>query len=304
MLPSRGMARHLVLLLAAAPLLAAAQGINSTEVFAFYTLATSGPPAKYGNELYSWCPLGPPYCDMACDGFEYCATLAGTYCAERVVLSGNASACIACRYNKDLNEGTWFATDASDLPQVSVTTHGDYLYFSRRFKILTSPARVAHARVKDLFRPDRYWADVVYDGSVGPFVDPTVRRGFYLPGAALVPAPPPAPISNETVHAFYELAGSGTPWNLTGGVHRTFCADGTCDEACDGSSADCAASAAAWCNTPASPCVVVYYNAKQNGGKATAADAHGLPPTNMTTGDWRFWIDVPHRADVGPPPSF
>ena len=82
------MARHLVLLLAAAPLLAAAQGINSTEVFAFYTLATSGPPAKYGNELYSWCPLGPPYCDMACDGFEYCATLAGTYCAERVVLSG------------------------------------------------------------------------------------------------------------------------------------------------------------------------------------------------------------------------
>ena len=135
------------------------------------------------------------------------------------------------RNNPDLNGGTWVATDASELPSVPVTTHGDYLY----------------------------WADVVYDGSVGPFVDPTLRLSLprsAAPDAVVGAVPPAAPISNETVHAFYEIAGSGTPWNLTGGVHRTFCADGTCDEACDGSSDNCAWAAASWCDTPASPCVV------------------------------------------------
>ena len=62
------MARHLIPLLAAAAPAVLGQAINGTQVFAFYALATTGPPAAFGGELYSWCGLGPPYCDMARPG--------------------------------------------------------------------------------------------------------------------------------------------------------------------------------------------------------------------------------------------
>lgn len=252
-----------VLLIASAlPLLAAAQGINQSTVFSWYTLQTSGPPSETGSELYSWCGAGPPYCDMLCnESVNECGGIAATYCTEQVVLSGNSSACITVRENPKLNGGTWVATDARELPAVEPVTGGDWLY----------------------------WASVVYDGSVGPF------------GDARYPGADP-PISNVTVHAFYELKNSGTPWNVSAGIQRTFCAEeDKCDAACDGTQRGCVADATAWCETPASPCAVVYYNEKL--GKAVAANAAGLPPTNGEPGDYRFFIDVPHAADVGPPPD-
>lgn len=247
---------------------AAAQGINDTQVFAFYTLETTAAPDSFFGDLYSWCGDGPPYCDMQCDGTqEGCGQLAGTYCAEQVVLSNNASACGVVRYAATLNGGRAVASNARGLP----------------------PPRGG--------RQDgwSYWLDVIYDGSQGPF--PAENDTAVVVDSRDVPSP----ISNETVQSFYRVAGSGTPYN-TSAAKRTFCAEANaCDDTCDGTQDHCVERAAAWCNTPKSPCAVIHFDRVLN--KATAADSNGLPPVNLTEGDYTFWVGVSHPADVGPPPT-
>ena len=79
---------------------AGAQGINETTVFAFYDLATQSNPVSFDDELYSVCRSG---CDMPCDGDQVdCSMLAAQWCAEQVVISGNASKCALVRFDDDL----------------------------------------------------------------------------------------------------------------------------------------------------------------------------------------------------------
>ena len=147
-----------------------------------------------------------------------------------------------------------------------------------------------------------YYVMVVYDGSEGPFPRPRPREGRrHLPPIVAANASVARPITNETVQAFYRVARAGTPYNASSRLY-TACADGTCDAACDGSAAECVGVVADWCNTPKSPCVVVYHTGDEGGGQATAADSHGLPPVNMTSGEYIFFVDVAHAAGVGPPP--
>ena len=247
---------------------ATAQGINGTTVFAFYELATTADPTSYAEELFSYCGLGAPYCDAACDGSEYdCSMLAATWCAERVVLSGNASACQLVRFYPGDGGGRAAAFDARGLP-LDVVGEGDSSYF----------------------------AMVVYDGAKGPFVKPTTRD--FLP--PIVADASPAPVSNRTAHTFYEVEGSGAPYNASAPALFSACARG-CAAPCDGSANGCVPVVAAWCDAPESPCAVVSFA----DGAAIAGGSERLPPVNVSamSGPYTFWIDVAHPADVGPPPA-
>lgn len=107
------------------------------------------------------------------------------------------------------------------------------------------------------------------------------------------------PITNSTIHSFYELARKGTPYRDI--ALRSFCNNSDhCDELCDGTKENCSFKAAEWCvnqdvvSGNNSDCILVRYSESYNDGGALACGAIGLPPVNGPKGEWTYFIDVPH----------